>query len=92
MYQWSGFRVHSNLLPAEPWNTFAELGYFGLFVAAFLAATILPLSSETLFGCSAVKWIITYCIDHCRDNRQMSGIPDQLRIGLLGQPGLIKNG
>lgn len=25
---------------------FAELGYFGLFIAAFLAATILPLSSE----------------------------------------------
>jgi len=27
---------------------FAELGYFGLFVAAFLAATILPLSSEVV--------------------------------------------
>ncbi len=27
---------------------FSELGYFGLFVAAFLAATILPLSSEVV--------------------------------------------
>ena len=29
---------------------FAELGYFGLFVAAFLAATILPLSSELVLS------------------------------------------
>ncbi len=28
----------------------AELGYIGLFIAAFLAATILPLSSEALLG------------------------------------------
>jgi len=29
---------------------FAELGYFGLFFAAFLAATILPLSSEIVLS------------------------------------------
>ena len=29
---------------------FAELGYFGLLVAAFLAATILPLSSEVVLS------------------------------------------
>ena len=29
---------------------FSELGYFGLFVAAFLAATILPLSSEIVLS------------------------------------------
>lgn len=29
---------------------FSELGYFGLFIAAFLAATILPLSSEIVLG------------------------------------------
>lgn len=29
---------------------FTELGYFGLFIAAFLAATILPLSSEVVLG------------------------------------------
>ena len=29
---------------------FAELGYFGLFIAAFLAATILPLSSEVVLS------------------------------------------
>ena len=29
---------------------FAELGYIGLFIAAFLAATILPLSSEIVLG------------------------------------------
>lgn len=29
---------------------FSELGYFGLFVAAFLAATILPLSSEVVLS------------------------------------------
>lgn len=29
---------------------FAEFGYFGLFVAAFLAATILPLSSEVVLS------------------------------------------
>lgn len=28
----------------------AELGYFGLFIAAFLAATILPLSSEVVLS------------------------------------------
>lgn len=33
---------------------FADWGYFGLFVAAFLAATILPLSSEIVF--TAVVW------------------------------------
>ena len=31
-------------------DSFAELGYFGLFVAAFLAATILPLSSEVVLS------------------------------------------
>jgi membrane protein YqaA with SNARE-associated domain len=31
-------------------DNFAELGYFGLFVAAFLAATILPLSSEVVLS------------------------------------------
>ena len=31
-------------------ETFAEFGYFGLFVAAFLAATILPLSSEVVLS------------------------------------------
>ncbi len=35
-------------------ESFAELGYFGLFLAAFLAATILPLSSEVVF--TAVVW------------------------------------
>ena len=29
---------------------FSELGYFGLFVASFLAATILPLSSEVVLS------------------------------------------
>jgi membrane protein YqaA with SNARE-associated domain len=29
---------------------FTELGYIGLFIAAFLAATILPLSSEIVLG------------------------------------------
>ena len=29
---------------------FSELGYFGLFIAAFLAATILPLSSEVVLS------------------------------------------
>lgn len=29
---------------------FVELGYFGLFMAAFLAATILPFGSEFVFG------------------------------------------
>lgn len=29
---------------------FAELGYIGLFIAAFLAATVLPLSSEVVLG------------------------------------------
>ena len=29
---------------------FSELGYFGLFVAAFLAATVLPLSSEVVLS------------------------------------------
>lgn len=31
-------------------ETFAELGYLGLFIAAFLAATILPLSSEVVLS------------------------------------------
>ena len=31
-------------------ESFAELGFFGLFVAAFLAATILPLSSEVVLS------------------------------------------
>ena len=31
-------------------DIFAELGYIGLFIAAFLAATILPLSSEVVLS------------------------------------------
>ncbi len=44
---------------------FSELGHFGLFIAAFLAATILPLSSEIVLsallleGLSPVTLIIT---------------------------------
>jgi len=34
---------------------FAELGYLGLFIAAFLAATVLPLSSEVVLGILLVK-------------------------------------
>ena len=34
---------------------FAELGFFGLFVASFLAATILPLSSEVVLSILLVK-------------------------------------
>jgi membrane protein YqaA with SNARE-associated domain len=35
-------------------ESFADWGYFGLFLAAFLAATVLPLSSEIVF--TAVVW------------------------------------
>jgi len=31
-------------------ESFTELGYFGLFISAFLAATILPLSSEVVLS------------------------------------------
>lgn len=47
---------------------FSELGYFGLFIAAFLAATILPLSSEIvlsallLSGLSPTTLVITATI------------------------------
>jgi membrane protein YqaA with SNARE-associated domain len=34
---------------------FTELGYFGLFVSAFLAATILPLSSEVVLSSLLLK-------------------------------------
>lgn len=34
---------------------FTELGYLGLFVSAFLAATILPLSSEIVLGALLMK-------------------------------------
>ena len=34
---------------------FTELGYLGLFVSAFLAATILPLSSEVVLGTLLMK-------------------------------------
>jgi membrane protein YqaA with SNARE-associated domain len=49
-------------------DNFAELGYFGLFVAAFLAATILPLSSEVVLstlllnGLSPTALVITATI------------------------------
>ena len=29
---------------------FAELGYLGLFIASFLAATVVPFSSEVVFS------------------------------------------
>lgn len=35
-------------------ESFAEWGYFGLFLAAFLAATVLPVASEVVF--TAVVW------------------------------------
>ena len=44
---------------------FSDFGYFGLFIASFLAATILPLSSEVVLsalllgGLSPVALVIT---------------------------------
>jgi len=42
---------------------FAEWGYFGLFLAAFLAATILPFSSEVVFSALVLAgldlWVCT---------------------------------
>lgn len=36
-------------------NVFVELGYIGLFIAALLAATVLPLSSEVVLGALLVS-------------------------------------
>ena len=50
-----------------------ELGYFGLFIAAFLAATVLPFSSEVVFSalviagmdmwwCMVLGWVPTFSL------------------------------
>lgn len=45
----AGFIIYSNIA-TQTMESFTDLGYFGMFVASFLAATILPLGSEPVLA------------------------------------------
>lgn len=66
-------------------DSFIEYGYFGLFAAAFLAATILPIGSEILFA--TMIWAgfdVWLCIISASIGNWLGGMTNYL-LGRLGK-------
>lgn len=69
---------------------FAELGYFGLFVAAFLAATILPLSSEIVLGALLLNGLSPVALIIVATTGNVLGSLTNYGLGYWVSLGLIK--
>ena len=69
---------------------FAELGYFGLFVAAFLAATILPLSSEIVLGALLLNGLSPIALIIVATTGNVLGSLTNYGLGYWVSLGLIK--
>ena len=69
---------------------FAELGYFGLFVAAFLAATILPLSSEIVLGAMLLNGLSPIALIIVATTGNVLGSLTNYGLGYWVSLGLIK--
>lgn len=66
-------------------DSFIEYGYFGLFAAAFLAATILPIGSEILFATMIwAEFDVWLCIIAASIGNWLGGMTNYL-LGRLGK-------
>jgi membrane protein YqaA with SNARE-associated domain len=71
-------------------DSFAELGYFGLFVAAFLAATILPLSSEVVLSVLLLNGLSPIALVATATVGNVLGSLTNYALGYWGSLGVIK--
>ncbi len=69
---------------------FAELGYLGLFVAAFLAATILPLSSEVVLSILLLNGLSPVALVTIATIGNVLGSLANYGLGYWGSLGVIK--
>ncbi len=69
---------------------FAELGYFGLFVAAFLAATVLPLSSEVVLSILLVNGLSPIALVTVATIGNVLGSLTNYALGYWASLGVIK--
>ena len=70
---------------------FTELGYLGLFVSAFLAATILPLSSEVVLGALLLAELDPVTLVAVATAGNVLGSVVNYGIGYVGSVYLLKN-
>ena len=71
---------------------FSELGYFGLFIAAFLAATILPLSSEIVLSALLLSGLSPTALVAIATIGNVLGSLVNYVLGYWTSIGVIKNG
>ena len=69
---------------------FAELGYFGLFIAAFLAATILPLSSEVVLSALLINGLSPIALITIATTGNVLGSLANYALGYWASLGVIK--
>jgi membrane protein YqaA with SNARE-associated domain len=69
---------------------FSELGYFGLFVAAFLAATILPLSSEIVLSTLLLSGLSPIALVAIATTGNVSGSLVNYALGYWVSKGVIQ--
>ena len=69
---------------------FTELGYFGLFVSAFLAATILPLSSEVVLSALLLKGLSPIALVCIATTGNVLGSLANYALGYWACIGIIK--
>lgn len=67
-----------------------ELGYLGLFVASFLAATVIPFSSEAILsGLLVLKYDVVLCVLIATLGNVLGGITSYY-LGLVGNTHVLK--
>jgi len=69
---------------------FSELGYFGLFVSAFLAATILPLSSEVVLSTLLLGGLSPIVLITIATTGNVLGSLTNYALGYWGSKGAVK--
>ena len=69
---------------------FSELGYFGLFIAAFLAATILPLSSEVVLSALLINGLSPAALITIATTGNVLGSLTNYALGYWASLGVIK--
>lgn len=69
---------------------FSELGYIGLFISSFLAATILPLSSEVVLAALLVTGLSPFALIIVATTGNVLGALTNYALGYWASMGVIK--
>lgn len=71
-------------------GNFSEFGYIGLFISSFLAATILPLSSEVVLSALLVSGLSPFALVIVATTGNVSGSLTNYALGYWSSMGVIK--